>query len=510
MVTEMAGTRTPPTHEIDRLDYTRIRAGMLQQDVTAGDGPFAGTPESLCRFRCPEWFRDAKFGIWAHWGPQGLTGNGDWYARKMYMQGQDPVYDYHLEHFGHPSRFGYKDLLPLWKAERFDPDALMQVYKDAGARYFVALAVHTDNFDCWNSTYHRWNAVNIGPGKDIVGLWRDAARRQGLRFGVSEHISNYYYWLGTSRGCDKTGPLAGVPYDGNDPRYQDLYNSTFVDDPRCWITPDDYPDTWAREWYFRMKDLLDAYEPDLFYTDGALALGTYSLNLVAYFYNRALRRGGAPLDAVYTSKNHSGLGTYIEGAGVLDIERGLAGGITEEPWQIDTCLGDWFYKKGIRYKTPRRVLHFLVDVVSKNGNMLLSVPLRPDGTPDDECLGILGEIEAWLEVNGEAVYETRPWKTYGEGVVEQFEAKCHNENPLEPKEHEFRFTTRGHIVYAFIMKWPEQRELLIKSFAGGTPVGNVEILGGGTVDWTFDEDGLHVTLPHEAPCRHASVLKVQT
>jgi len=186
------------------------------------EGPFEPTWESLKQFRCPEWFNDAKLGIWAHWGPQAVPGAGDWYARNMYYEGHEQ-YKYHLENYGHPSKFGYKDIIPLWKAENFDPDALISLYKRAGAKYFAALATHHDNFDCWDSAYHRWNSVNMGPKKDIVGLWREAALKHGLRFAVTEHMVRCYNWFITNKGCDKEGPYAGVPYDGNDPAYEDLY-----------------------------------------------------------------------------------------------------------------------------------------------------------------------------------------------------------------------------------------------------------------------------------------------
>lgn len=507
------------THELDAVEeqYKQIRSEMLQTPISAGVGPFEATAESLQQFQCADWFRDAKFGIWAHWGPQGHTRNGDWYARNMYLQdyqkdqhGHNNVYDYHCEHFGHPSEFGYKDMLPLWKAESFDPEALIKFYKSVGAKYFIALGVHTDNYDCWNSKYHRWNSVNLGPKKDIVGLWRDAARKHGLRFGLSEHVSNYYYWFGISLGADKHGPLAGVPYDGQDERYRDLYNSTFIDIKDKWGTPEDFPEAWAKEWYFRMQDMLDQYEPDLFYTDGAIALGKYSLNILSYYYNRNIQWNGGKLEGVFTMKNHPGLGTYIPGAGVFDIERGLASGITEEPWQIDTCLGNWFYEDGFEYKTPAGVIHFLIDVVSKNGNMMLSVPIRPEGVLDEQCTYILNEIKQWIEVNGEAIYETRPWKTYGEGGVEQYESKCHNEKPLEPQDGEFRFTKKGDTVYAFIMKWPDaEKDIRIQSFAGeDKAIQHVELLGSGPVEWSQDNAGVKVILPAQKPCNYASVLKI--
>ncbi|NKB67721.1 MAG: alpha-L-fucosidase [Candidatus Latescibacteria bacterium] len=495
-------------HEIDRFDYSQIRRDMLELPVDCGKGPFEPRIESLQQYRCPQWFRDAKFGIWAHWGPQSVPMVGDWYARNMYIEDL-PAYRHHLQHYGHPSQFGYKDILPLWKAECFDAEALIGLYRQVGARYFVALAVHPDNFDCWDSAYHRWNSVNIGPQKDIVGLWRDAARRQGLPFGVSEHVSNYFYWLGRSHGCDSEGPLAGVPYDGADPAYRDLYHSKFAADKRQWLTPEDFPREWGLEHYWRMRDLIGKYEPDLFYTDGALALGDISRNLLAYFYNCNMARNDGVLEAVYTLKNHPGLGRYFDAIGVFDIERGLAGEITREPWQIDTCLGNWFYDRGYQYKTARTVIHFLVDTVSKNGNMLLSVPLMPEGTVDGECRQILDDIRQWTELNGEAIYGTRPWRVYGENTSDSFAAKSYGEKPLEPHENELRFTRKGNSLYVFVMNWPNGRRLMIKSLAADMQaVLQVQLLGGDSCSFEATEQGLAVDLPHASPSEHASVLKI--
>ena len=508
-------------HPLDAVEqkYKAIRSEMLEQPITAGKGPFDGTPKSLQQFDCPDWFRDAKFGIWAHWGPQGLNRIGDWYARNMYIDDFEEgdgmhknAYKYHLEHFGHPSEVGYKDLLHLWKAEKFDPDELIKLYKEVGARYFVALGVHTDNFDCWDSKFHRWNSVNIGPHKDIVGLWRDAVRKHGLYFGVSEHTSNYYHWFGTSLGADKSGPKKGVPYDGHDERYRDLYHSKLATDRRDnWLTPTDYPKDWAKEWYFRMKDLLDNYEPDLLYSDGAFAVDEYSHSIVSYLYNESIRKNDGKQEAVFTQKNHSGLGEFIPGAGIFDIERGLAEGITEEPWQIDTCLGNWFYQDGFSYKSAESVIHFLIDVVSKNGNMLLSVPVHPQGTIDQECRDILADIKQFLDSNGEAIYATRPWKAFGEGGVTEYESKCHNEKPIEAQLGEYRFTRSkdGKFVYAFVLRWAGGQTVQIASFAGEAPIHSVELLGHGALEFNQSDTGLELSLPQKAPCQHANVLKIR-
>ena len=245
-------------------------------------GPFDASWDSLKHYRCPDWFRDAKLGIWGILGPQSLPEAGDWYARNMYIEGsQQNVF--HIEHYGHPSKFGYKDLVALWKADNFDPERLMARYKNAGAKYFVVLANHHDNFDCWNSNYHAWNAVNVGPRKDIVGLWAQAAKTQGLRFGVSEHLARSYSWFNTNKGSDKKGPLAGVPYDGNDPKFADLYFPPHEDTISSY--PKNPPEWWPRQWFWRMRDLIDTYQPDLMYSDGSIPFGEVGRSLFAHFYN---------------------------------------------------------------------------------------------------------------------------------------------------------------------------------------------------------------------------------
>ena len=232
---------------------------MLADDVKPGEnlpiapGPFRPTMDSLEQYQCPQWFRDAKFGIWAHWGPQAVPMEGDWYARKIYEQGSDD-YNYHLAHYGHPSKFGYKDIIPLWKAEKWDPDRLMSLYKKAGAQYFVSMGSHHDNFFLWNSKLNRWNAVNMGPHRDVVGDWQKAAKKYGLYFGVSEHLGASFTWFQDSHGSDKTGPLAGVPYDGANPAFADLYHFPAKPGDTGWYSNDP---RWQREWYAEIKELVD-------------------------------------------------------------------------------------------------------------------------------------------------------------------------------------------------------------------------------------------------------------
>ena len=283
----------------------RLARALAQVDGIAFEkGPFQPARESLKAWQVPDWFKDAKFGIWAHWGPQSATHYGDWYARNMYMQGSHQ-YEIHVKKYGHPSKFGYKNIIPTWKGEQFDPDHLIEMYKKAGAKYFVTMGVHHDNFDLWNSKHQpRWNSVAAGPKKDIVGLFRKAALKQGLKFGVSEHLSNSYNWFAVSHGSDKSGPFSGIPYDGADPQFADLYHDRSNAPPGSTQAMGRVaPDSWKRQWLLRIKDLVDSYQPDLLYTDGGIPFEEYGLNLLAHFYNSDARRHGGKVQAVFTSKD---------------------------------------------------------------------------------------------------------------------------------------------------------------------------------------------------------------
>lgn len=340
-------------------------------------GPFAPDMASLEQYHAPDWFRDAKFGIWAHWGPQAVPRAGDWYARQMYIPGH-PHYDHHLKTYGHPSEVGYKDIIPLWKAEKFDPEALMDKYVAAGAKYFVSMGVHHDNFDLWNSKTHRWNAVAMGPKRDIVGAWKAAAKKRGLRFGVSEHLGASHNWFYPSHLYDQMWPKLGVNYDGADPRFADLYHANKGEPYRStetWYTRDP---AYHQIWFDRIRDLIDNYQPDLLYSDGGLPFGIVGRSLLSHFYNSATDKTGRT-QAVYNCKAF-GSGEYSNKMCVQDVERGVLKGINPLPWQTDTSNGDWFYSDNYTYKTAPDVIHMLADIVSKNGNLLLNIVLYPDGS----------------------------------------------------------------------------------------------------------------------------------
>jgi alpha-L-fucosidase len=469
----------------------------------AQGGNFLGTRSSLQAYRIPDWFRDAKFGIWAHWGPQSAVEDGDWYARNMYMQGSEQ-YLYHVEHYGHPSKVGYKDIVGEWKAAKWDPENLMSLYKKAGAKYFVSMGVHHDNFDLWNSKYTRWNSVKMGPKKDVVGLWAKAARKNGLRFGVSEHLWISYKWFAVSHGADKTGSLAGVPYDGVDPVYADLYHDAdcarFVNK----LTWDDngIPDAWRQHYLDRMTDLIDKYQPDLLYTDGHLPFDEYGLKMVAHLYNVSAQMHGGVTEAVYNSKEASdcAIGTCL-----LDHERGVSDLIAANPWQTDTCIGQWHYKRGQKYKSAKKVIDLLVDIVSKNGNLLLNFPLPNSGELDFEEVEVLEGITAWMAVNSEGIYSSRPWKIYGDGPSTKVKIETGNFNEDKQKDltaEDVRFTVKGSTIYAFVMGWPEKEAVVpalgLASAQAPGKIRNASLLGyKGELKWSQDEAGLKVQMPAE-------------
>jgi alpha-L-fucosidase len=482
------------------------------QELAAGEplvpGPFQPTYESLKAYQCPEWYQDAKFGIWAHWGPQGVGQIGDWYARNMYVEGSG-TYKYHVEKFGHPSKFGFKDIIQLWKAEKFDPDRLISLYKKAGAKYFVSMGCHHDNFDLWDSKYHRWNAVNMGPKKDIVGLWQAATVKQGLRFGVSEHMAPSFKWFSVAHNSDKEGPLAGVPYDGNDPANFDLYGpkpeKIWSAGAELWQETN-MPESWKLEWFHRCDDLLANYKPDYVYSDyGNVPFRReVGWRLLANYYNRSISDHGGKLEAVYTGKGET------ERVYVRDFESGAAGEVRAEPWQMDWCLANFYYDKRLKIRSAATVIRLLADVVSKNGNLLLSVPQKPDGSLDEQTEVFLTDMEAWMAINGEAIFGTRPFKVFGEGptVIDDFRK---TELPYTPKD--IRFTRKGNTLYALVLGVPE-REITMASLAKESPlvlgdVSNIELLGyPGKLAWARARDGLIIQLPAAMPNRIALVFRI--
>ncbi|MBR4235074.1 MAG: alpha-L-fucosidase [Clostridia bacterium] len=480
---------------------------------------FEPTFESLYGFEAPDWYRDAKFGIWSHWGPQSVPMQGDWYAKGMYVQGT-PQYEHHLRTYGHPSVFGYKDICALWKAESFDPDALMDLYVKSGARFFAAQATHHDHFFNYASDVNRMNSVNVGPHKDICALWQAAARRKNLPFGITEHLGASFSWWRTNKGADTYGPYAGVPYDGNDPAYRDFYHDNYVhvtNDPSVnvpWYTTDErFHAYWKRVMY----EIIDKFEPDFLYSDGSLPFGRHwankpqkceddraydvGLEAVAYLYNKSIQKHGENR-ALYLQKNR---GPEIYRVGVLDMERSVLDETSPYPWNTDTCIGSWFYDSRVQYKTPALVIEILVDIVAKNGCLLLNIPQRPDGTIDEEAKYILSEIGAWLRLNGEGIYGTRPWRVCMEGDTRPASGK---EEVTAWKPGDVRYTCKDGNVYAFLMNAQPGGTVTLNSFAGANVTG-VYMPGAGNIEFGRALGVLALRLPDKLPTRFTNMIIIR-
>ena len=507
-------------------------------------GAFQPTWESLSSYQCPPWFRDAKFGIWAHWGAQCQPEMGDWYARSMYIEGS-PDYKFHTTNYGHPSAFGFKDVINTWKADKFDPEKLIALYKKAGAQYFVMMANHHCNFDNYDSKYQPWNSTKIGPKKDLVGMWEKATREAGLHFGVTVHAGRAWDWYEVSQLSDKTGPKASVPYDGKltkadgkglwweglDP--QDLYaqnhkpNSDPVDRKNPNRTPGDRPSAeYCLKFYHRTIDLIDKYKPDLLYFDDSVlplrgVSEAYGLNIAAHLYNSSAKGHNGRNEAVMNTK---GLNEQQRRCLIWDIERGVSTRVEPFVWQTDTCIGSWHYNRSIYtrhgYKTATQVIHMLLDIVSKNGNLLLNIPVRGDGSIDEDEVAFLQHLAAWMTVNSESIFDTRPWKIFGEGpaVVEKAEAGRFGGATDVRKQgytaQDYRFTTRNGVLYATALAWPADGKLTVRTLGAGAPgiqgeATSVELLGcKEKLMFKRDPAGLVVTLPAQKPCEHAFVLKI--
>lgn len=519
---------------------------VSEADEVMMTGKFQPTWESLENYQVPEWFKNVKFGIWAHWGPQCVEGTGDWMARSLYIEGSNE-YKYHVEHYGHPSEFGFKDIIPLFKAENWNPDKLVSFYKEIGAQYFFALGNHHDNFDLWDSQYQEWNSVNMGPKKDILASWEKAARKHGLYFGVSLHADHAWSWYEPSQRHDTKGPKKGIPYDGkltkedgkdkwwegydpqnlyaqNHPLSENSWDNNSIHCQWAWGCGVAIPtQKYVTNFYNRTLDVINRYNPDLLYFDVTVLpfypISDAGLKIAAHFYNNSIKTHKGKLEAVMFGKI---LNENQRKALVWDVERGAPNEIIPQPWQSCSCIGGWHYNTSIYenngYKSAANVVKLLVDIVSKNGNLLLSVPLRADGTFDEKEEKILKEFGAWMKVNSEAIYDTRPWKVFGEGAIAESDialnAQGFNEGAYGvATSKEIRFTQKGKDLYAVALAWPDDRKIMIKSLSLSSnlytgKIKKVELLGFGKVDFTQTDKGMIVELPDLKLNDIAPVLKI--
>lgn len=532
---------------IGTLSAQNYQVPVSEKNEPMMKGKFQPTWSSLENYQVPEWFRNAKFGIWAHWGPQCVEGSGDWMARSMYLEGS-AEYKYHVEHYGHPSEVGFKDIIPLFKAEKWNPDALVAFYKKIGAQYFFALGNHHDNFDLWDSKYQAWNSKNMGPKRDILAEWEQAARKYELPFGISFHADHAWTWYEPSQRYDRNGPKAGVPYDGTltkadgkgkwwegyDP--QELYAQNHPMSKGSWVDGMIHSQ-WAwgngaslptqeycTNFYDRTVDAINRYNPDLIYFDVTVVpfypISDAGLKIAAHFYNHNMATHKGKLEAVMLSKI---LDENQRKAIVWDVERGAPNEIMEQPWQSCSCIGGWHYNTSIYennwYKSAADVVKLLVDIVSKNGNLLLSVPLRADGTFDEKEEKILNEFGDWMNINKEAILDTRPWEIFGEGPIAEADIKINaqgfNEGSYsKATAQEIRFTQTKKDLYATVLAWPTEKQILIKSLSDESKlfpgkISRVELLGYGKVSFTRTDKGLLINMPDKQINKIAPVFKIK-
>ncbi|HEY4381938.1 MAG TPA: alpha-L-fucosidase [Acidobacteriaceae bacterium] len=489
----------------------KVRAETARGNRTA---PFHASWDSLASYRTPDWFRDAKFGIFVHWGVYSVPAFGnEWYSRNMYVPG-NKAYEHHIATYGPQTTFGYKDFIPMFKAERFDPAAWVDLFARSGARYVVPVAEHCDGFAMYASDMTPWNAAAMGPHRDVVGELAAATRARGLRFGVSSHTAEHWWWYGQGRSFasdvrDETpltaklyGPAAAMNLPGADGMTDDSKEP----DPshlERWLPPDQ---AWLNNWLARSTELVDKYHPDFFYFDWWIGQPAYKPGLqefAAYYYDSSARRNQQP---VLTYKEES----MPANTATLDIERGKLDTLRLLPWQTDTSISihSWGYVEHDEYRTAKSLIHQLLDTVSKNGNLLLNVGPKADGTIPDEARAVLLEMGAWLKVNGEAIYGSRPFTVFGEGPTKAPKNSTEKNSDIQAYTAEdIRFTTSrdGAVVYATALGWPAHGELTIHTLFRANPylpapVCSVQLFGSpGEVAYTQQANGLHLTLPAAAP-----------
>ena len=466
--------------------------------------PYESSWESLAEHPDPEWFRDAKFGIYFHWGPYSVPAyKTEWYSHYMYVPGH-ACNNYHLETYGPLNEFGYKDFIPMFTAEKFDPDAWVTLFKKAGARFVGPVAEHADGFAMWDSELTEWNAARMGPKRDVVGEMERAVRKRGLKFIATLHHQWLYAWY----------PTLDPNTDASNPAYADLYGppaprSAFGGSNRI---PDPMPDAaFSQRWFTRAKEVVDKYQPDLVWFDNKLFILEQQVlrDFLAHYYNSAASWGR---DVAATYKHED----FHKGAGILDLERSRMAEGKDFPWLTDDSIdwGAWCHVQEPRYKTTNRLIDFLVDVVCKNGCVLLNVTPTAAGEIPQPVQERLLEMGRWLDLNGEAIYETRPWKIWGEGPMEIVEGHLSEHKNKDATSEEIRFTQRDDTLFATVLDWPQDGVVRIKSLPKDSDllgkIRRIDLLGHrGKLSWNRDKAGLSIDLPAKRPCDHAFVLKIK-
>lgn len=453
------------------------------------DGPFSASWDSLENYTIPEWYKDAKFGIFIHWGPYCVPAyGGEWYPRQMYLQ-NTPEYEHHIRTYGHQSEFGYKDFIKDLTAEKFDADEWAKLFKKAGAKFIVPVAEHHDGFQMYESEFSKWNAVNMGPKKDIIGELASAVKDNDMIFGLSSHRAEHWWFFDGGTQFDS---------DVNDSEYADLYGPA-KPKPINNLTDSSPDDTFLENWLMRTCELVDRYEPQIVWFDWwiqNLAFKPYLKSFGAYYYNSADTWGKG---VAINYKDEA----YPIQSGVFDIERGQLSGIRPLFWQTDTSVSknSWGYIKNHDYKQSNSIVCDLIDIVSKNGALLLNIGPKADGTIPEKEKEILLDIGKWLNTNGEAIYCTRPWFEYGEGPTKVASGSFTDTKRIDYTDKDIRFTQKDNQLYAIGLKWPKMNTVTITKLANHhsypTPeINSIELLGwDGELEWHKKDQGIKVYLP---------------
>lgn len=470
---------------------------LAEIDRVIEQGPFKDTWESLAAYKTPQWYQQAKFGIFIHWGIYSVPSFGsEWYSRNMYIQGSRE-YEHHVKTYGPHKEFGYKDFIPLFKAEKFDADEWAELFRQAGARYIVPVAEHHDGFQMYDSEISPWNAAEMGPKRNVLGELKKSFEARGMTLGASSHRVEHWFFMGHGKEFDsdiKEPMQRGDFYWPAMPEPANHYDRSSTPTPTA---------EFLEDWLVRCCELVDRYQPKLIYFDWWIqhsAVKPYLRKFAAYYYNRAAQWGQ---EVVINYKQDA----FMFGCAVPDVERGQMSQVQPFFWQSDTAIArnSWGYTEGNKYKPAREILRNLMDIVSKNGTLLLNVGPRPDGSIGPEDTAVLKEIGQWMAVNGEAVYDTKVWRIAEEGPTRIGTGQFSDGEEVLYTPQDIRFTVKGDSIYATVMSWPEDGQVVVKSLAKSTngdkpvflgTVTQVQVLGcSEEIQWCFDETGLHVSAP---------------